>query len=356
MDVPFVVYADFECILQDINTPENNSKSTVYTKKHIPCAFSYYIKCSFSDTLNKFRSYQGEDSSVKFIEYLSEDVKNLCRNHLHVNLPMNPLTNEEKIAFRNTNICHICDKIINSYEQKAHDHCHLTGQYRGVAHMNCNKDFQVPNFIPIIFHNFSNYDCHLFIKDLDAIDNGANKIDVIPINKEVYFSISKSIDVDDKKVQLRFIDSIKFMASSLDSLVNNLKKEDFKIVQSQFNNTEESDLLLRKGVFPYEYMDSFDRMDETSLPSREQLFNKLNNTECSIEDYAHAQKVWNTFNCQTLKDYLMLYLKTMLYLLLADVFENFRKVCKRIFKLDACHYYTAPGLSWDAMLKYTQVN
>ena len=80
----------------------------------------------------------------------------------------------------------------------------------------------------------------------------------------------------------------------------------------------------------------------------------MNNKECSLEEYSHAAEVWHTFGCKTMKDYMELYLKTDV-LLLTDIFENFRKVCKGIYELDPCQYYTAPGFSWDAMLKYTKI-
>ena len=116
-----------------------------------------------------------------------------------------------------------------------------------------------------------------------------------------------------------------------------------------------SSLLTRKGVYPYDYVTSIDKLKETKLPSKEAFYSKLYDEEISDEDYQHAIKVWNTFNCQTLQDYHDLYLKTDV-LLLADVFENFRKTCLKHYKLDPCHYYTAPGLAWDACLKETKQN
>ena len=113
-------------------------------------------------------------------------------------------------------------------------------------------------------------------------------------------------------------------------------------------------LLTRKGVYAYDYVSSIDKLKETKLPSKEDFYSKLNDEEIS-EDYQHAINVWNTFNCQTLQDYHDLYLKSDV-LLLADVFEIFRKTCLKHYKLDPCHYYTAPGLAWDACLKETNQN
>ena len=111
--------------------------------------------------------------------------------------------------------------------------------------------------------------------------------------------------------------------------------------------------MTRKGVHPYDYVTSIDKLKETKLPPKEAFYSLLYNEEISDEDYEHAHNVWNTFNCQTLQDYHDLYLKSDV-LLLADVFENFRKTCLKYYKLDPCHYYTAPGLPWDACLKLTK--
>uniref|UniRef100_A0A1B0FM91 DNA-directed DNA polymerase n=1 Tax=Glossina morsitans morsitans TaxID=37546 RepID=A0A1B0FM91_GLOMM len=144
------------------------------------------------------------------------------------------------------------------------------------------------------------------------------------------------------------------MPSSLQELSEYLSDTDLIVVKSIYNSDNDLNLMKRKGVFPYDYLDSIDRLQETQLPPRSCYSNKLINEECSVDDYEHARKVWNTFQCRTLGDYLLLYLKVDV-LLLCDVFENFRKVCKNIYKLDPSQYYTTPGLSWDAMLKTTEI-
>ena len=111
--------------------------------------------------------------------------------------------------------------------------------------------------------------------------------------------------------------------------------------------------MTRKGVYPYDYVKSIEQLKETKLPPKEAFYSILYNEEISDEDYQHALNVWDNFDCQTLQDYHDLYLKSDV-LLLADVFENFRKTCLKYYKLDPCHYYTAPGLAWDACLKLTK--
>ena len=211
----------------------------------------------------------------------------------------------------------------------------------------------------MIFHNLQGYDSHLFIKQLAKV---SGDLSCIPSTEEKYISFSKKITVDhylSRKTgkpfqinfEIRFIDSFKFLQASLADLVKNLESSDFKNLNRVIKNN--SSLLTRKGVYPYDYVTSIDKLKEIKLPSKEDFYSKLYDEEISDEDYQHAINVWNTFNCQTLQDYHDLYLKTDV-LLLADVFENFRKTCLQHYKLDPCHYYTAPGLAWDACLKETK--
>ena len=150
---------------------------------------------------------------------------------------------------------------------------------------------------------------------------------------------------------------MKFVSLILSSFLKQLlpisfgNPSDFKNLNKVIKNN--SLLLTRKGVYPYDYVTSINKLKETKLPSKEDFYSKLYNEEISDEDYQHAIKVWNTFNCQTLQDYHDLYLQTDV-LLPSDVFENFRKTCLKHYKLDPCHYYTAPGLAWDACFKETK--
>ena len=126
------------------------------------------------------------------------------------------------------------------------------------------------------------------------------------------------------------------------------------IMSRDITLTHTKEHLLRKGVYPYEWMDGIDKMNYTYLPEKEAFYSSLTLTGISDADYNHAQNVWKTFNLETMGDYHDLYLKTDV-LLLADCFENFRKTCIQNYDLDPAHYYTTPGLSWDSALKMTKV-
>ena len=113
-------------------------------------------------------------------------------------------------------------------------------------------------------------------------------------------------------------------------------------------------MLLRKAVYPYEYTDSWEKFDETTLPPKEAFYSNLNLEDFSDEDYEHAQKVWDVFETRNRGEYHDLYLQSDT-LLLADVFENFRNMCLEIYELDPVYFVSAPGLAWQTCLKKTEV-
>ena len=223
--------------------------------------------------------------------------------------------------------------------------------------------YRKPESVSVFFHNLTGYDSHLFIKKLGSPDKKEN-IDCIPNNEEKYISFSKTIktghytnkkgEVKDKTFKIIFKDSLKFMSSSLGALVNNLPKNGFKNI-SKYYTSEEVELIKQKGFYPYEFMDTEEKFNLTKLPPREAFYSKLSGRGITEKDYKHAWNVWYTFKMKTFKNYHELYNETDI-LLLADVFENFRDLCLKIYGLDPVYYYTAPGLAWDACLKMTVID
>ena len=154
---------------------------------------------------------------------------------------------------------------------------------------------------------------------------------------------------------LGFIDSLKSMGSSLEKLAGNLSEEGFIYTKENFTDERQFQLMNKTGVYPYDYMDSFSKFNDTQLPRREDCYSLLTDEDISEDDYSHAEDVWKTFKLKNMGEYHDLYLKSDI-LLLADAFENFRKTCLTYCGLDPLHYVTSPGLAWDAMLKMTKIN
>ena len=189
-------------------------------------------------------------------------------------------------------------------------------------------------------------------------------MEVIVKNKEDYISFSIKVPVDsyidkngeekDKLIELRFIDSFKFMSSSFDSLTKNLVRGGKKLLGFEDYLELQYGLLTRKGVYPCEYINSWDRFEETQLPPVSAFYSNLNMSSISEKDYQHTQGVWKEFGIHNLGDYHDLYLRTDV-VLLENVFEAFRDTCLKHYKLDPAHFYTSPGLAWHACLKCTGI-
>ena len=361
--VPFVIYADFESILEKIHgcKQDGNKSYTEAYQTHADCGFGYKVVCCYDDKYTKpIQIYRGEKSVYKFMENILEEVK-YCKRVMkkYFNKPLR-MTEENEQEFKKATTCHICDKKYTEKDTRVRDHCHITGKFRGSAHQECNLKLRInPKEIkiPVIFHNLKGYDSHFIMQEIGAIvkkhtyknKKGEDKqmnINAIPNNMEKYMAFMIGTN-------LTFIDSFQFMSSSLDKLVSNLPAEALKYTSKRFQK-EKLNLMARKGVYPYDYMDSFEKFNKTELPTKEEFYSILNNEHISDEDYSHAENVWNTFKLKTMGEYHNLYLESDI-LLLADVFENFRKICLQYYKLDPCHYFTSPGLSWDAMLKMTNI-
>ena len=351
MKHPFVIYADFESFIKPIHTCKPNPEAS-YTEKyqqHEPSGFCYYIKSDYFNHTPVVYSKQSENENVAkiFVEKLNEEITTIYHEF---KFPKKIEKIDEE-AFRNTTHCYVCEKPLGKDRVREHDH--YNGKFRGAACTQCNSRLRKPKFIPVFFHNLTGYDCHLFIKHL------GDKLTCIPNNDEKYISFSKQVHVDTFKNQegksckvyreLRFLDSFRFMASSLDTLSRNLS--DYPIVKKFIQPYE---LAVKKGVYPYEHVKDLNVLNETQLPSKDKFYSELNDSDITDEEYEHAKNIWKTFKCKTMRDYHNFYCKTDV-LLLADVFENFRNICLKHYKLDPAWYYTAPGLAWDAALKTSNV-
>ena len=315
---------------------------------------------------------------------------------------MIPLTKEEEDNYNKENTSYICKKNFNN-DTKVRDHSHFSGKYRGAAHNTCNLRYKIPKNIPVIFHNGSTYDYHFIIKELACEFEG--NFECLGENTEKYITFSVPIKrkIENKNIdityKIKFIDSFRFMATSLSKLADNLtdnihndkcikcksnlcfvraineklifkcidcekeyEKEFNKELLERFANTYkfcDNDLdkfimLLRKGVYPYEYIDEWDKFNGKVLPGKESFYSNLTLENISESDYAHANNVFKKLNINNLGEYHDLYVRSDT-LLLADILENFRQSCLKNYELDPAHFVSLPGLAWQACLKKTNV-
>jgi len=193
----------------------------------------------------------------------------------------------------------------------------------------------------------SGYDSHHIINNI--VNDIPGRVDLIADNHQKYISFIKRIN--GSLINLRFIDSLRFLSDSLDNLASKLTN--FDLLKREFGGLDIK-LLTRKGVFPYDYISSFDRLDETTLPSKSDFYSILTDCDITDDDYKHATDVWNHYKCKTLGEYSDLYMKTDV-MLLADIFTNFRETSIATYELDPANYFTLPMYSFDCALKHTGI-
>lgn len=244
--IPFVVYVDFEAFLNPIKTCIND-QSKSYTnniQKYEVYCFGYYIKCSFDDSLSKYETYTGPHCTQVFMNRLYYDLKTIRRK----NCFQKPA---KSLLILDMNTCSIYETDLKGEEVLDFDN------QIGVVHEVCKKKVLTPCYIPVFLHNLSNYDAHFIVHALNFVEG---EIDIIPQNKEKYISFSKHPTINNQRVTLRFVDSFKFLPYSLDQMVKNLKMEEFHELKNHFPGKENFDRLCKKGIYPCEFMTSFDSL------------------------------------------------------------------------------------------------
>ena len=232
---PFMISADFESI-----------RKLSKHRKLIACSYGYKLVCVDDKCSKPFKSYLGEDAVYNFIGCMIEESKycsDVVQKHLNKELVMTKKDNED---FENSTKCWICDSDYIDNDVKVRDHCHITGKNRVSAHRDRNINIKLNQKIPVVFHNLKNHNSHLIVQETGKLNL---KINIIPNRLEKYMSFS----INNK---LRFIDSFRYLSSSLDSLVKNLNKDVFKYLSQEFDNNV-LNLVKQNEFYPYKCMGDF---------------------------------------------------------------------------------------------------
>lgn len=353
--VNYVGFYDFETILSPNISPcsrctaekEDPSKcthSTTKTNRHIPVAYSYIIQ-NYVGEIVKQNTYVGENAVELFLDEMLE-MEDSFKNDMERNKKM-VITPEDTAQIKLQQQCHICELDLipkenqtEDGEQSVRDHCHLSGKFLGLAHKTCNWLRQESKFIPMFAHNASRYDTHLILTHMQDrhMKKVGKEIGGLALNSEAF----KTLQIRSYK----FLDSMAFLSCGLDELLQELgDKHTFNILDQMKlykpHEKEKRDMLTRKGHFPYEWFDSFEKLNETELPPRSDFFSTLCNKTISKKEYANAKKVWKEFECQTFKDYVDIYVRTDVGFL-AEIWGDFRDTIINETKLDPCHYISLP--------------
>ena len=398
----FRIYADFEADNEKDNSIVGNKTTNIY--KQNPVLNGYHIVFELEDILKS--NYNKSPLGYNNVDWFVDEViklENKMTFYFKNTKKDIIMTDEDEEDYRKNNICRFCGKFIES--DKVRDHCHLTGKYRGPAHSkyNINVTQDQSNFIPFIFHNFSNYDCQIFFKKLVDKKNDKVIFDIIPKTNEEYISVTYGC--------IRFIDSYRFLSSGLDSLVKTLVDNSHKILENlkeeivdndetldivnkiqeddrtiedlkkdypdEIKNLEEAILnhmgendlkilktgfpdkwkyLTKKLAYPYEYFNSIDDYQKPVVNlKKEHFFSKLKNKCPDDKEIERTMDIIKRFNIKNGEKLTEIHLKSDV-LLLACVFEKFIKASVNEFGINPLYCVSLPGYTWQCGLKYTGIN
>ena len=364
--IPFLVFADFESNMKNVEHLESPTESgTTKLQAHVPVGY-HWTCVNYDHELYKkqtYRASQEEENVAKRLLLqlleLSEEISEIVEEHERIANEYMLLTEEDKRnlqdpRFRRRQECFFCHKTFFPGDTIVRHHNHSPPfEFQGLAHQSpCNIKAQVPkNELIVIFHNLKGYDSKLLLEAVskDVIDD----IEIIPSSSEKFLSII----VRANGQKLKFIDSLMFLNSSLEKLVNEMDKDrDFSITRKTFEHLgDNAKLLLHKGLYPYSYMDSIEKFNETEFPDFEHFRDQLKEEDVSLNDYYHALGTWHTLEIQNLGEWHDLYVETDASLL-CDVFLRLRNVMYKSFGLDISWYFSLAMFAYDALLKTTKIS
>lgn len=414
---PIAIYSDFEALNKSGSSDVRKGIVAVQDAVSNGIQIECDIPLSIPSYADMCETCEEESLHDMFIENLRGIEKIVRAELFDDEKEMLPLTSDENARHNHSKRCPHCrwkygkqrwSKKEDEFHTvtKVRDHDHRTGKYRTDLCSECNltmgkAEKKQGRFIPVYFHNLTGYDMHHIIKSLAKNDVEFETMTCIPKNSEKYTSFtwkplpcpkeeyidmkqrtaqlkswcqSKKYSKEDKEkwkyelsdlrarmgasLEIRFIDTFAFMPYSLDAMLKNLldtkktRLREMSVVDGVFDE-EVFKHIKRKGIFPYEWFDSVDKLKETSLPSYEHWTSNL--TRSYMKDEAcldEAYETWKFFQMKTFKDWHDHYLRVDVKGL-SDVFEAFRRLCMEIYQVDPCYYFTAPGMFNDALYKKT---
>ena len=369
MPAPVVVYADFESAIDDKN-------------RHKPIMLSCLAVSRIPDIDTQLRVFhaphESEEDLHPFITYLL-NLHGTVKQYLFDELSLEN-TPEVERDYLSTTVCPFCHAELDSGEigddsmkaPKVRHHAHVAGEYtigNGDTRFfeageyictccrkcNLQLSFNKKNYrLPVYFHNGSHYDFTFIMK---LISTMPGDLEVIPTTED------KEMQIEYNGIQ--FKDSLKLISSPLRSIVaqtlgGNLdlyvhtKSQLRKYCESRGKqwSDEYIDLLTRKEPMFYSLIKSYETLNNTTIPSREQCIDDMKGEMMPKDEYDHMVKLWNTFDIKTWGEYYELY-NVLDVTLMGDTFEHFRNTTLKAFGVDPIHYITAPQMTYSLFLKIT---
>ena len=352
MPIYSIIIADFEARNEPIITQDNVVSKTIDVCKQILCCNGFYVINKINDLPIKMDYYKSTfgENNVKWFLNKVYNIEFQMSEFFKQNLKPKITIKSEK-SFLKSNICWLCDINFVNIKEKVRHYCKMTGRYLGAAHQTCigyvNK-VNLHKFIPVLYHNFSKYDNHMFFNELINSKVEKNNLSVIPRTNEEYMSVNYGC--------VKFLDSMRFQTHSLEKLTESLKEDDYIHLKKHFPNHWM--LLKNKLAYPYEFyktLEDYERpIDDLLKAGNEAYFSKTKNKLPDQEEIDRTNDIIRLFNIKNGRELTELYCKADV-ILLADIFEKFIEVSKTEFGINPLYHISLPGTTWSNGLKYTKI-
>jgi len=359
--VEYTAYLDFEAVLPSkgdfCKTCESlkcrcDSSFTHIVNEQDAMGYSFLIVNQNKKVIHE-HSFIGDRPAENFVTHLLNEEKRWIKDLLKHSEDM-IMTKDDYIKHEQSTNCYICNIPFSNDIVKCRDHSHVTSKFLGSACNSCNMRRRKQSTLKIFCHNASRYDLHFIISCLGEFGDEIKNLRVLPFNGENFRTIAFN--------SFEFLDTLAFLQSSLAKLTSDYKntnpsysilKQTYLVKTDGKFDQEKFDMVLEKSYYPYEYCTSIKQMEKTTkMPKKKYFYSSLTETTISDEEYLFAKSVWKKFKCKNLLDYCRIYVKIDV-VLLAEVFEQFRKDMHNFSGLDPAHYISLPGYSYDSMLKLT---
>lgn len=360
-ELEYIGFLDFECVL-----PENVERCSECSSLKCKCDTSfikdinYQIPITYSfvvigpgDQIIHERTHSCKDAHIDFLGHLLDQEEAWIRTLLDTKNPMF-FSDEDRKNYYSSTKCYLCGVEFDRDHVKCRDHSHSNSAYLGAACQKCNLRRRRPRTLKIFIHNCSRYDMHFLIKAIPSFKEKISGIRILPYNGENFRTMRFNC--------FEFLDTLSFLQASLNELSKELSATDheYPLLRQTYlvrtNNKfdkEKLKMVLSKSFFPYEFCTSMEKMMSTKkLPNRKEFNSVLSESKISKEDHNFAKSVWSKFNCKNLVDYAEVYCKIDT-ILLAEIFQAFRKRMKAFSGLDPAYYISLPAYGYDSMLKIT---
>ena len=352
MPIYSIIIADFEARNEPIINQDNVISKTIDVCKQIPSCNGLYVINKIKDLpieMDYYKSPFGENNVKWFLNKINNIEFHMCEFFKQNQKPK--ITIKSENSFLKVKFCWLCDINFVNINEKVRHYCKMTGRYLGAAHQSC-IDYVIKTnqhkFVPVLYHNFSKYDCHMFFNELITAKAHKNNLSTIARTSEEYMAVNYSC--------IKFLDSMRFLTASLEKLTESLKDDDYIHLKKFFPNHWM--LLKNKLAYPYEFyktLEDYEKpIDELLKAGSEAYYSKTANKIPDQKEIDRTNEIIKLFNIKNGRELTELYCKADV-ILLADIFEKFIEVSTTEFGINPLYHISSPGTTWSNGLKYTKI-